>query len=404
MGKGSFGVSSTACAALVALLLTGPCAWPEPGPDPPRAAHDESELLRDANDIDKRISTSGQLYGKPGLDEYVQQVADSLTSPDQADRVQVRVLKSPWPNAFVLPNGSSYITTAMLDMLDNEAQLACVLGHEMTHLVERHALEEMRAQNTRLGWTGVLAVLLGAAGAYYGGGPAGSALANLTASAGQLWTLSAVSGYSRDHEREADREGFKRLVAAGYDSAQAPAVFESLLAQTPDAADQPRPYFASHPKLEERVASAKELVAAAPGAPSGRTDAERYLSTIGDLPVDQALLYVDAGEPAAAQRSLQRYLARREDDARAHYAAGEAWRLQKSAPGWAENALAEYGRAAALPGTPPDALRKKGLLHRERGENDAARDAFERFLVLDPQAVDAGLVRLYLQELQEPPK
>jgi predicted Zn-dependent protease len=404
MGIGSFGVTWTARAALIALLLPAPCAWPEQGPDQPRVAHDESELLRDASDIDKRISTSGQLYGKPGLDEYVQQVTDALTSPDQTDRIRVRVLKSPWPNAFVLPNGSSYVTTAMLDMLDNEAQLACVLGHEMTHLVEHHALQEMRAQSARLGWTGVLAVLLGAAGAYYGGGQVGSALANLTASAGQLWTMSAVSGYSRDHEREADREGFKRVVAAGYDSAQAPTVFESLLAQTPDAMDQPRPYFASHPKLEERIASAKELVAAAPGAPPGRTDAERYLSAIDDLPVEQALLYVEAGEPAAAQRSLQRYLARRDDDARAHYAAGQAWQLQKSVAGWAENALAEYGRAAALPGTPPDALRRKGLLHRERGENDAAREAFERFLVLDPQAVDAGLVRLYLQEIQVSPQ
>jgi predicted Zn-dependent protease len=401
MRKPGFGFFRTAGTALVALSLATPHAWPAAAADQPKAAqHDESELRRDANDIDKRLSTSGLLCGKPDVDAYVQQVTDGLARADDPEPVRIRVLKGPWPNAFVLPNGSGYVTTAMLVMLDNEAQLAYVLGHEMTHVVEHHALEEMRAQKTRLGWTGVLAVLLGAAGAYYGGGQVGSALANLAASTGELWTLSAVSGYSRDHEREADRRGFARLVAAGYDGAQAPAVLELLLAQTPDAADEPRPYFASHPKLEERIASARELAAApAPEAP-GRTEAERYLAAVGDLPVEQALWYVDAGDPEQAQRTLARYLARRPDDARAHYASGKAWQLQTDVPGWAENAIAEYAKAAALPGTPPDALRKKGLLHRERGEAAAAREAFEQFLAVDPQAVDAGLIRLYLQEMQ----
>jgi predicted Zn-dependent protease len=183
---------------------------------------DVVELRRDADDIEKRIATSGLLYGQPGLDAYLQGVADALVRPDDREPIRLKAIRGPWPNAFVLPNGASYVTTGMLDMLDNEAQLACVLGHEMTHLVEQHALHEMRAQRTRQGWATALAVLIGAVGAYYGGGQAGAALADLTASAGQLWTISAVSGYSRDNEREADRAGFERLVAAGYDSAQAP--------------------------------------------------------------------------------------------------------------------------------------------------------------------------------------
>jgi len=383
---------AVAWSALCATVLACPCM----------ASDVERDLTRDAVDIDKRIAASGLLYGDARLDSYLQGVADRLRRPDDAESVRVRVLKGPWPNAFVLPNGSTYVTTALLDVLGNEAQLACVIGHEMTHLSGHHAAEELRAQRTRLAWTTVLAVIVGAAGAYYGGGQVGSLLADLTADAGELWTLSAVSGYSRDHEREADRRGFERIVAAGYDSAQAPAVFELLLAETPDASSEPRPYFASHPKLEERAASMGELLASSPSTQQGRSDTEIFQSALGELPLDQAMMLIDAGQATAAQRSVERYLARNPHSARGHYAAGEAWRASSAVPDWQERALAEYGLAATLEGAPPDALRKKGLLHRERGETAAARDSFEKFLALDPGAVDAGLIRLYLQELSEP--
>lgn len=386
---------------LVAVLAHG--ASPADGPSPADPRKDAVQLRKDADDIEKRLSTSGLLYGQAELDAYLQGVADALVRRDDREPIRLKAIKGPWPNAFVLPNGASYVTTGMLDMLDNEAQLACVLGHEMTHLVEQHALSEMRAQRTREGWSTALAVLIGAVGAYYGGGQAGAALADITASAGQLWTLSAVSGYSRDNEREADRAGFERIVAAGYDTTQAPVVFEQLLARTPDEAKGARPYFATHPKLEERITSFRELASARPDASPGKVEADRYFAAIGELPIDQALLLIHAEQPALAQLSIDRYLARHPDSARAHFVAGEMWRARPGEAGAIDNALAAYGRAAALPGTPPDALRNKGLLHRERGELPLAREAFEKYLALDPQAVDAGIVRLYLQELSAAP-
>lgn len=386
---------------LAAVLAHG--ASPADGPSPADARKDAVQLRKDADDIEKRLSTSGLLYGQAELDAYLQGVADGLARPDDREPIRLKAIKAPWPNAFVLPNGASYVTTGMLDVLDNEAQLACVLGHEMTHLVEQHALREMRAQHTREGWATALAVLIGAVGAYYGGGQAGAALADITASAGQLWTLSAVSGYSRDNEREADRAGFERIVAAGYDTTQAPVVFAQLLARTPDEAQGARPYFATHPKLEERITSFRELVSARPDAPPGRVEAEPYFAALGELPIEQALLLIDAEQPVLAQLSIDRYLTRRPDSARAHFVAGEMWRARPSEPGAIDNALAAYGRAAELPGTPPAALRNMGLLHRERGESPLAREAFEKYLALDPQAVDAGIVRLYLQELSAAP-
>ncbi len=387
---------------VVLLILAATLAYgatPALGSEDTTPRKDAAQLRKDADDIEKRLSTSGLLYDRSELDTYLQSVGDALARPDDREPIRLKAIRGPWPNAFVLPNGAAYVTTGMLDMLDNEAQLACVLGHEMTHVVEEHALQEFRAQRVREGWTMAFAVLLGAAAAYYGGSAAGSVFADLTVSAGELWTLSAVSGYSRDNEKEADREGFERLVTAGYDTAQAPAVFELLLARTPGEAQGARPYFATHPKLEERIASFRELSAARAGAPSGKVDEERYFVAIGELPIDQALLLIDAGQPALARLSIDRYVARRPDSARAHFAAGEVWRALPGEAGAIDNAIAAYAQSAALPGTPPAALRNKGLLHRERGESQLAREAFERYLALDPQAVDAGIVRLYLLEL-----
>jgi tetratricopeptide (TPR) repeat protein len=115
------------------------------------------------------------------------------------------------------------------------------------------------------------------------------------------------------------------------------------------------------------------------------------------------LLLIDGGQPVLAGQSIERYLGRHPDDARAHFVTGEMWQARPGEAGAVEQAIAAYDRAAALPGTPPAALRNKGLLHRERGESQLAKDAFERYLALDPQAVDAGIVRLYLQELAAPP-
>lgn len=367
----------------------------DPPTDAPRYLR---ELHRDADDIEKRITTSRMLYGDAELDAYVQSIADDLGGSDQAESLRVRVLRGRWPNAFVLPNGAAYVTTAMLDMLDNEAQLACVVGHELTHLVEQHAQKEVRSLRRRTGWTTAFAVLVGAVGAHYAGGDAGAMLANLTAEAGQLWTLSAVSGYSREHELDADRAGLERLVAAGYDGAQAPVVFELLKARTPETADSARPYFASHPKLEERIASFRKLLDGQAPVAGGRLETDRYYAALGELPLDQALLLIGGGFPDEAQHSAERYLARHPDSARAHFVAGEAWRTQGRLPDRVDQAIAAYGRAAGLPGAPPAALRNMGLLHRERGDHAAAHAAFERYLELDPQAVDAGLIRLYMQE------
>src|SRR3990170_3267566 len=138
-------------------------------------------------------------------------------------------MSDPTLNAFAMPNGHVYVHTGLLARLDDEAQLAMILGHEMTHVTHRHALKFNRdATNKQILYT----------------------ILSVAASIGVA--LAAINGYGRDLEREADAEGMKRLVRAGYDPKEAAKVFELLRSEGKDRGTLETFFFGSHPRSEER--------------------------------------------------------------------------------------------------------------------------------------------------------
>lgn len=156
------------------------------------------------------------------------------------------VFVSDSPNAFVLPSGKIGVTTALLALVQNDDQLAAVLGHEVGHVVARHAAE--RYSNTALTSAG-LQVLQGAAGDY---GQAVGAVGGLAAQYGVLLP------YSRRDELEADRLGVDYMQAAGYRPAESIALWRLMAAQRQTAT----PEFAStHPSDQTRIAELQRYIA-----------------------------------------------------------------------------------------------------------------------------------------------
>lgn len=140
----------------------------------------------------------------------------------------VTLLNSPVNNAFALPGGYIYTTRQLLALMNNEAELAGVLGHEVGHTAARHARQrESRARRNAI--LGVLASVLGGAIGDNGGllGGIGGFLQNNAMQAAQLATLS----FSRSQETEADDLGIRYLAGAGYDPAALSTVLASLAAQ-----------------------------------------------------------------------------------------------------------------------------------------------------------------------------
>ena len=140
----------------------------------------------------------------------------------------VTLLNSPVNNAFALPGGYVYVTRQLMALMNNEAELAGVLGHEVGHTAARHARARQRAA-TRNSILGVLGTVLGGAIGDNGGllGSLGGLLQGNAQRAAQLATL----GFSRSQETQADDLGIRYLTGAGYDPAALSTMLASLAAQ-----------------------------------------------------------------------------------------------------------------------------------------------------------------------------
>lgn len=150
------------------------------------------------------------------------------------------------PNAFVLPSGKIGVTTGLLALVRNDDQLATVIGHEVGHVVGRHAAE--RYSNTALTSAG-LQVLRGAAG------DNAQAIGSIGGLAAQYGVLLP---YSRRDELEADRLGVDYMHGAGYRPAEAVALWRLMSQQRQGST----PEFAStHPSDASRIAALEQYIA-----------------------------------------------------------------------------------------------------------------------------------------------
>jgi predicted Zn-dependent protease len=150
------------------------------------------------------------------------------------------------PNAFVLPSGKIGVTTGLLSLVRNDDQLATVLGHEVGHVVARHAAERYSTTAlTSIGLSGVQS----AAGDY---GQAAGAIGGLGAQLGLLLP------FSRNHELEADRLGVDYLQRAGFRPSEAVALWRLMAAQRQSSTPQ---FASTHPSDANRIAALEQYIA-----------------------------------------------------------------------------------------------------------------------------------------------
>lgn len=195
------------------------------------------------------------------------------------DAFKVAMLNSSVNNAFALPGGYIYTTRQLVTLMNNEAELAGVLGHEVGHVAARHSQRRQQTaqRNSILGAIGSIlsGVLLGNSGI-------GQAISQGIQQGSQLLTLR----FSRSQEIEADKLGQQYLTRAGYDPHAMATVLASLAAQnTLDARIQGRdsgkiPAWAStHPDPASRVAAANQRA----GSTVGQTNRDTFLTRIDGL-------------------------------------------------------------------------------------------------------------------------
>ena len=378
-------------AVAFAFAVVATAAWAETplpfasGAETRSLSSDERRVWSEADDFDRVLRRANYLYQDRAVEAYLQRLADQLY-PDLVGTIRVRLANDPMMNAFALPNGSLYINVGLVARMENEAQLAAVMGHEGAHFVYRHSYR----QRDNLKGSATAAMVL----SVLGGGLAGVAGSSLA----QLAVVSSVFGYSRDLEREADHVGFERMAKAGYDAKEGARSFE-LLDEEAKVLEVKEPLvFATHPKLQERIDSWKEL-AAAQKLDGGKTEADSFTERTAKLRSDWLQLELSRGK----YKSLIYLLSKPERAARyssaADYYLGEAYRL-RGEPEDDQRSESAYHRAMQRDPTFAPTYRALGIVYYKRKQETLAREYLGKYLELAPDAKDAGYVKSYLQSLE----
>jgi predicted Zn-dependent protease len=416
---------------LIVALLAASCASRNVPPigaggQPFKPESDEVRLWAQAEKEEQALLKKTKPYDDPLLDDYLGKLADRLR-PEQVRRagapgLRVGVISDPTLNAFAMPNGRIYIHSGLISRIDNEAQLAMILGHEMTHVDNRHALKfERDATNKQILYTVLsvaasIGVAVAAGSRARSGDYVGAAVLSQTANAIlgiglQLAAIAAINGYGRDLEREADREGMARLVHAGYDPKEAPKVFRLLQAESKDGGSLETFFFGNHPKLQERIDTTTGLLkaeyAAAAQSPGTVKNTDEFGLRTRTIVRENALLDIRAGRFDLAARQLERVVAITPKDPVAQLYFGDLYRLQsqrarnpEDRASLGKKALEAYEKSAELDPAFPDPFRQLGFLYYQQKDTEKAREAFKRYLALKPAAPDARRIKEYLLELE----
>ena len=329
----------------------------------------EQRLWSQANDYDRSLKLSGQVYNNPRIQKYLQGVMDRLY-PEFKGKINVRMLNSTQLNAMALANGSVYFNIGLLARIDNEAQLATVLAHEAAHFIYKHSFKErVRVKN---------------ASAF---AASGLPLSNLIA-------VSSVSGYSRSTESEADDKGFERLVKTGYDTRESHKVFK-YLADEIKALDVKEPYFfSSHPKLLDRIEKFKAL------SKNSKRGGRKGYKTFNRMmrPLRLQVLKNDLGQDRYKNIILvltEKRAARLYPGASQYYL-GEAYR-RRGDKGDERRALKAFKSAEKSAPAFAPTYKVLGVHYMKKRNKGKARYYFSRYLAVAPKnARDREYVRSYM--------
>ena len=267
------------CLLPICLLVAGGCAV-NPATGRSELAllqiNDRQEVALGEKAFPQAVQKMGGEVNDPALENYVNEVGLRVARVSQRPDLPYHfaVVNDSSPNAFALPGGFIAITRGLLVNLDNEAELAAILGHEAGHVSARHAVQGMqRGMLLNLGLT----VLSGATDqAAYG---------PLAQQAGQLAAGLLDKSYSREQEREADRLGIDYMVRAGYDPAGAVQVQDFFYRKLEGGAEPQwlTGLFRTHPFSRERLQANRQYIAANYPAAGGRLASEAFARKVAGL-------------------------------------------------------------------------------------------------------------------------
>ena len=361
-------------------------------------ADDERRMFKRADEFAEEFDVSGHIHQNQELEQYLNGLSQNLLSEQHKlseIKIGVKVVNDPSLNAASLPNGRIYIHSGMLAAMDNEAQLATLLGHEMTHVFNRHALKQFRSLINKTAFMFAASMV------------AAVAVGNSGAVLVQAGVASSIYGYSQEMEYEADDEGFQMTVHNGYDPRESIKVFEHLKMNIEEEEIKQPFFFSTHPNVVSRIKKYTKLVEALPAEKqNGKVNAAEFLVKVKAVVVNNIRLCLQTGMFKTAERNIDKYVQIYSQEATGFYYKGELYRQRQDhgkkekkrdkTPDYDE-ALKAYEQAVNLDNGFALAYKGKGQILQKKGLLDEAKASFRKYLEVKPWADDKEYIEQFIK-------
>jgi len=258
-------------------LVVGCAVDPITGKKQLMLVSEDAEIQVDKQQAPHQFSTDYGLIQDQTVTRYLDQVGKQLVPNTHRTHMPYAFhgVNATYVNAYTFPGGTMAITRGILLKMDNEAELAGLIGHELGHVNARHTAEQMtKSQLTAAVLTGVQAII----GSKY------SQYADLTGQLGMLGAGMLLAHYSRDNEREADSLGNRYMVQSGYNTQGFVGLMEMLNSLSKGEPGYAQVLFSTHPMSRERYESAVEAATTTYQMSSGfPLNRDRYMDNIASL-------------------------------------------------------------------------------------------------------------------------
>ncbi len=342
----------------------------------------ERSLWLQMDEAERDLKTSKQVIHDPELNAYVRGVLCRTVGPE-CENIRLYIIRAPYFNATMAPNGVMQVWSGLLLRSQNEAQLAAVLGHEFAHFKQKHSLKLFRKAKDKsntasfLAFTGIGLIF-------------------------SIGLMNSLFSFSRDQEEEADLEGLALINGAGYDVKQVPLIWRQLLDES-DATREARGrkkkkrktkagWADTHPTNQARV-DYLEAAIVTMGSGEGDLGEAEYRAAMREWwPqfLDDQLKMNDHGgsefliDVMGEANGWNPWLT---------YARAEFHR-RRGHDGDYETAITYYSEAIAAGGDLPELWRGRGYALRKAGRKEEAKPDFAEYLKRVPDAPDRAMVAM----------
>lgn len=386
----------------------------------------EKEIIDETKKAEDLFYKTGALYEDEIVVPYINGIAKKLSAKesfDQNTHLQIKIIREPTVNAFAMATGSIYIHTGALARLENEDQLAHLLGHEISHVTNKDMVYFMNSYHKKTIVYKLFDIVLAPTSVFFG------VLGDLTQTAFLLFHVATVTGYSRINEARADKEGMAWATEQRYNPQAGPGLMQVFLSEGDRYQTGPEIFFLMmHPTTKWRINELKKIVSEnGPVQQDAKVD-EEFLRSMTRIKLYNATLNIRWDRLEHARDNIQWVLEKDPNNAEAHYLAGEIWRLKSEDSNkvkdelnykkwsemskghkkaeledmWYKKALEEYNQAITCNSAYANSYKGLALAYKYKNDKENALVNLNKYLEADPNAPDRRYVNNLIERLKKP--